>query len=245
MWSRSMSVFASILWVICRVNSEKPDRTVERAGGQPVHSMATGQQPAVRAAPEPHMVPLRRVALHLLLVRHILLVPEQEQRADRRLVVAPPQHGRPDDAPAGPQRHVVGARPPRLPHGVVELRLGAEQREIDRVAEQAVAGAGPADEVVRNVDLGQDAVQPREHEVRQHDPEQHEEQDEEPAPLEALREHEPGQPDGGDPAEDEEEVVHHRARGGAAARRRAALRHLLRLPRAGHGAILGRAGRPP
>ena len=66
----------------------QPHAGVERAGGEPVDAAAAGQQPAVGAAPEPHVVALRRVAVDLLLVREVLLAAEEEQRADRRLVVA-------------------------------------------------------------------------------------------------------------------------------------------------------------
>ena len=68
----------------------QPDAAVVGAGGEPVHGVAAGQHPALRGPPEPHVVPLRRVARDLLLVGEVLLPVEQEQRAHRCRGVAAP-----------------------------------------------------------------------------------------------------------------------------------------------------------
>ncbi len=183
------------------------DSTVEGAGSQPLDAAAAREQPAVRGAPEPHVVPLGRIALHLLLVREVLLVAEQEEGAHRRLVVAAAEQGRGDDAPAAGEGHVVGANPVRPTHGGIHLRVRAVQGQVDGVAEQAVARTRAADEVVRHVDRGQDAVQSRQHQVGEHHPEEEEEEDEEPAPPKTLGQDDDGQPDGRNAAEDEEEIV--------------------------------------
>ena len=81
-----MSVFSSILWVTCRVKRDKSDALVVSPGREPVDGVPAGQHPALRTAPEPHVVALRRTAGDLLLVREVLLAVEQSQRADRRLV---------------------------------------------------------------------------------------------------------------------------------------------------------------
>ena len=72
----------------------QPDARVEGARRDPVDAAPAGQQPVVGAPPEPHVMALGGVAVDLLLVGEVLLPAEQEQRADRRLVVAAPRQRR-------------------------------------------------------------------------------------------------------------------------------------------------------
>ena len=154
MWSRSTSVSASILCVTCSVNSEKPTARSKVPAASQSTRRAARQQPAVGAPPEPHVVALGGVARHLLLVGEVLLPSEQEQRAHRRLVVAAAgervdvtmrQLERERD-----RRRRASSRPRRI--AACRLLGLAEQREVHGVAEQAVARAGAADEVVGHVD---------------------------------------------------------------------------------------------
>ena len=85
MWSRSISVSASILCVTCSVKSESPRRG-RRCRRQPVDAATAGQQPLLGRAPEPDVVAPGRAARDLLLVGEVLLPAEQEERADRCFV---------------------------------------------------------------------------------------------------------------------------------------------------------------
>lgn len=223
MWSRSMSMSASILCVTCSVNSEKPTARSK---------VPAGQQPAVGRPPEPDVVALGRIALDLLLVGEVLLTAEQEQRAHGRLVVAAARERRGHDAPARGERDVVGADPTGRAHRDVHGVLRPVERQVHGVAEQSVARASAADEVVRHVDRGEDAVEPRQHQVRQHEPEDDEERDPPPSELERLLEQQPREPHRGDPREHEEEPVEHRRE---------------RQPRrqVGRRALVARSGRAP
>ena len=182
----------------------KPDAAVVRTGGQPVDCQPAGQQPAGRAAPETDVVAFARGAVDFLLVGKILLAAEQEQRTHRGLKVAAAQEGGGDDSPAAGQRHVVGKRPARGVHHGVNLRFCSQQGDVHGIAEQPVAGARPADEVVRNVEPGQDPVETGEHQIGEQTPEDEEEPDLGPAPLEAQLNQQGGQPHGRDAAHHEE-----------------------------------------
>ena len=65
------------------------------------------------------------------------------------------------------------------PHGRSSARLIG-------IPEQAVTGSGAADEVAGDIDLRQDAMQPRQQQVGQQHPEHHEQQ-QGPAGSDALR----------------------------------------------------------
>lgn len=155
------------------------------------------------------MVPLRWIALHFLLVRKVLLVAKQQQRAHGGLVVTAFENGGGDDATTGSQRDFVSPDPAGTAHGFVELGLAAHDGKVDRVPQQPIAGAGAANEIVGDVNGGQDAVQSRQHQVGQNQPEQDEEWCQIPAPGEPLREHQPGQPQCGKATEGEHKIVHH------------------------------------
>ena len=207
MWSRSTSVSASILWVTCECEQRQADARVEGARRHPVDSPAAGQQPAVGTAPEPHVVTLRGVAVDFLLVGEVLLSFEEEQRAHGSVVVAPAPDGRGDDPPRRRDGHRVGLRPSRGRHGLLDLLLRAEERQIHGVAEESVARPRATDEVVRNVDRREDAVQPREHEVGEQHPEGDRPEQRPTSRPERLGEAEVREPDRRKTREDEEEPV--------------------------------------
>ena len=87
------------------------DLLVEGRGRQPVRREPAGEQPALRAAPEPHVVAAGRVALDLLLVGEVLLAVEQVQRADRCLGVAAAARDAERDPTSGAEVEVVGPDP--------------------------------------------------------------------------------------------------------------------------------------
>jgi hypothetical protein len=182
-------------------------RAVVGAGGEPVDAEAAGQLPPVGAAPEAHVMTPAGAAVDLLLVGEVLLASEEQERTHGCLEIAAAQHRGAHDAQARAYREVVGASPARRDHRLVELGLAAQQGEVDGVAEEPVARARAADEVVGHVDAGQDAVQPRQHQVRHDDPECDGEQQLPPSEREALPQQHPGQPRRGDTAEDEEDPV--------------------------------------
>jgi hypothetical protein len=157
------------------------DRTIEGPGREPVHPGPAGEQPAVGAAPEPHVMPFGRILGDLLLVREVLPPVEEEQRADGRLVVTAPGEGCGNDLPRRPEGDVIRARPAGRGECRLKLHGRAGDREVDGVAEQAVARAGTTDEVVGDVQLRQDPVQPRQHEIGKQHPEQHCEPERAPA----------------------------------------------------------------
>ena len=196
----------------------QPDAAVIGAGRQPVDGHSAGQQPAGRAAPETDVVPLAWGAVDFLLIGKILLAAEQEQGTDRGLKIAAAQEGGGDDPPAAGQRHVIGQCPACRLHHPVHLGFGSKQGHVHGIAEQPVAGAGPADEVVRNVEPGQDPVEAGEHQIGEQGPEDEEEPDLCPAPLEAQLHQQRGQPHRRDAAHHEEHGIQHgvwhRVRGG-------------------------------
>lgn len=191
----------------------QPDRRVEGARGEPVDPPSAGQSPALGARPEPDVVPLLGVAVHLLLKGELLLASEQEQRTHRRLRVALLAQRGSDDPPTGRGGDRVGPRPAGRLHRRDDLFAAAHQGQIHRIAEQAVAGARPADEVVGYVDRGENPVQARQDEVREQPPEQHDQEEAPPAVVERLFEAEDGQPHRGQPREHEEDPVEHNAAG--------------------------------
>ncbi len=183
------------------------DAAVVGAGGEPVHGVPAGQHPALRTPPEPHVVPLGRVALDLLLVGEVLLPVEQVQRAHRCL-------GDSCAATASRRRSACCWRASTSsarvqPAAVIAAWTWASsptQGEVDRVPEQPVAGPGPADEVAGEVEVGEHPVQPRQHEVGHQCPEHHEQQHL-PVRTQARPEQQVGQPHRGEPGEHEEEGV--------------------------------------
>ncbi len=126
MKSRSMSVFSSILCVTCGVKSEKPTARSKVPAASQSAGMPPGSSQLLGRAPEPHVVALGGVARDLLLIREVLLAAEQDQRADRRLVVALVAKGGRHDLQAAAEREVVGAGPVRGAEGRGDLGLAAE-----------------------------------------------------------------------------------------------------------------------
>ena len=79
----------------------EPHTRVVGTGSQPVHPMATRQQPAFRGFPETYMVTLLGVAVYLLLVGEGLRPAENFERGDRRLRVGAAGHGGENNLPGG------------------------------------------------------------------------------------------------------------------------------------------------
>ena len=150
-------------------------------------------------------MPFSRAPVDLLLIRKVLLPAKDEQRADRRFVVASPRQGGDDDPSAARQVDVVGLGPARPAHGGVDLILAGEQGHVDRVTQQAVAGPGTANEVIRKIDLGQNPMNQRQYQVRQGGPEHYREPGS--VPPQALLKKQRGQPDGGHATEDKQTRV--------------------------------------
>ena len=107
------------------------------------------------------MVAFLGVAVHFLLVGESLRLAEDFQRGDRRLRVGTAGDGGKNNLPGGDERDVVRAGPAGVLHDLVNLLLGTNQADIDRVAEQAVRGAGAPNEVIGHVDAGHDGVKTR------------------------------------------------------------------------------------
>ena len=183
------------------------DGFVVGSGGQPVCLVSTGQQPSVRAFPEPHVVTLTRIAVDFLLVGEVLTSAEQQQRGHRSLRVAALRHRRTDDLPRRCGSDAVGEDPPSFAHRVVDLGFLTAPGEVDRIAEQTVGGAGTADEVVRHIDLGQDAVQSGQSQVGHDSPEHEQRQHLPPAEAESFEQDQQRQPGRRRTGEEEEQVV--------------------------------------
>ena len=107
------------------------------------------------------MVAFLGVAVHFLLVGEILRPTKNFQRGDRRLRVGTASDGGENNLPGGDEGDVVSAGPSRILHDLVNLLLGTNQTDIDRVAEQTIRGAGAPNEVVGHVDAGHDGVKTR------------------------------------------------------------------------------------
>lgn len=180
-------------------------RAVIRSGGQPIDLGPARQNPPWRTAPESDVVPLAWVPVDFLLIGKILRAAKEEQGADRRLVVAPAREGGDDYPTAAAQIDVVGLGPACPEHGGANLIFRCEQRHVDRVPEQSVAGPGTANEVIRKVDPGQDPMNPGKDQIRQDGPEDYREP--QPAPLQRLLKEYRREPDGGHPTEDKQSRV--------------------------------------
>ena len=128
---------------------------------QPIHLVTTRQQPAVRSLPEAHVVAFLGVAVHFLLVGESLRLAENFQRGDRRLRVGTAGDGGKNNLPGGDEGDVVSTGPACILHDLVNLLLGTNQADIDRVAEQTVRGAGAPNEIVGHVDAGHDGMKTR------------------------------------------------------------------------------------
>ena len=183
------------------------DALVIRARGEPADLVSAGQQPPLGRLPEADVVPLTRIAVDLLLIGEVLPPAEEEQRGDRGLRIALLRQRRLDDAPRRGGGDLVGEGPPGRFHRVMDLRLLPLEREIDGVAEQSVGRPRPPDEVVGDVDLREDPVQPGQGEVGDDDPEDEQGEQLPPSQGEALDEDEDGEERRGGTAEEEEEVV--------------------------------------
>ena len=186
----------------------QPDALVVGSGREPVNGVSTGEHPALRATPEPYVVPLGRAARNFLLVGEVLLAIEEMQRAHWRLGIAAPAERRRQDPPPAGQTQIVGPDPAGSRHGGMNLRLTTAQREVDRVPEQAVTGPGTADEVAGDIQPGQDAMHPGQQQVGEEHPE-HDEQQHGPAGFDARPKHQVGQPDSRQTGEGEQRAVHH------------------------------------
>ncbi|MDI2022989.1 hypothetical protein PJL18_03534 [Paenarthrobacter nicotinovorans] len=183
------------------------DAAVVGSGGKPVHLMTARQEPAIGAAPEPDVVAFAGVVVHFLLIGEILLPVEQVERADRRLGIALPENGGADDAAAAAEGDVVRLRPAGSAHDGVDLRLVAEQRDVHGIAQESVTGPGAPDEVARNVNSGQDAVQAGQEQISKKCPEEEVEPHLAPTQVETLPHQQERQPHRSRPAQDEERMV--------------------------------------
>ena len=154
------------------------DSAVIGGVGQPLDLPASGEEPARRCAPEADMVALRGISLDLLLVGEVLAAAEEQQVGDGGGGVGAAQQGAQDDAPGGAQGDGIGPHPSGRCHGVVDVLLGSSQSEVDGISEQAIGGAGAADEVVGHVEPGEYLVQPGQGEVGQDRPEKDDADDE-------------------------------------------------------------------
>ena len=134
---------------------------IVRTRRQPIHLVTARQQPAVRGFPETHVVAFLGVSVHFLLVGKSLRLTKNFQRGDRRLRVGTAGDGGENNLPGGDEGDIVSAGPSRVLHDLVNLLLGTDQTDIDRVAEQAVRGAGAPNKVVGHVDAGHDGVKTR------------------------------------------------------------------------------------
>ena len=134
---------------------------VVRARRQPIHLVTARQQPAVRGFPEAHMVAFLGVAVHFLLIGESLCLAKNFQRGDGCLRVGAAGDGGKNNLPGRDEGNVVSASPAGVLHDLVNLLLGTNQTDIDRVTEQAVRGAGTANKVVGYVDAGHDGVKTR------------------------------------------------------------------------------------
>ena len=162
---------------------------------KPVDCIATGQHPVFKTTPESHVVPLRWTARNLLLIREVLLPIEQMQRTDRSLKIAPPAQRRGGDSPPTGLSQVIGPRPTRVGHGSMNLALVSPERQIHGIAQQTITGSGPTDEVARHLHAREDAVQSRQHQVRDNHPERDQKQ-QLPACTEAFGKEQVSQPHG-------------------------------------------------
>ena len=176
-------------------------------GGQPVHVPAAGQRPARRAVPEADVVALGGVALDLLLVGEALLASEEHEVGDGSGRVGAAQQRGDDDAPGGAQGDGVGAHPAGRDHRLVNVLLVAFDGEVDGVAQEPIRGAGAADEVVGDVEPGEDLVEARQCEVGQDRPEQQGVDHEHRIEVPARADEQPGQPERGDGGDGEEDGV--------------------------------------
>ena len=95
---------------------------------------------------------------------------------------------------------------PPAAQGLMDLLLPAQEREVHRVAQESVARACPADEVARDVEPGEDAVEAGEEQVGEERPEHDQEQPWPPRP-DPLGEQQVGQPGGRQGREREEECI--------------------------------------
>ena len=134
---------------------------VVRARRQPIHLVTARQKPAVRGFPEAHVVALLGVAVHFLLVGESLRLTKNFQRGDGCLRVGTAGDGGKNNLPGGDEGDVVSTGPASVLHDLVNLLLGTNQTDIDRVAEQTVRGAGAPNKVVGHVDAGHDRVKTR------------------------------------------------------------------------------------
>lgn len=90
--------------------------------------------------PEAHVMALARTVADRLLEADVLAAAEEIERAEGRGRIGRVEHEGPDHAPCAFGAERVGARPAGGGKGRGELREVAHEREIDRIARQAVAG---------------------------------------------------------------------------------------------------------
>ena len=107
------------------------------------------------------MVAFLGVAVHFLLVGESLRLTKNFQRGDGCLRVGTAGDGGKNNLPGGDEGDVVSTGPACILHDLVNLLLGTNQTDIDRVTKQAVRGAGTANKVVGYVDAGHDGVKTR------------------------------------------------------------------------------------
>ena len=107
------------------------------------------------------MVAFLGVAVHFLLVGESLRLTKNFQRGDGRLRVGTAGDGGDNNLPRGDEGDVVSTGPAGVLHDLVNLLLGTNQTDIDRVTEQTVRGAGAPNKVVGHVYAGHDRMKTR------------------------------------------------------------------------------------
>ena len=182
-------------------------RGVVGAGGEPVHLLAPGQPPTLRAPPEAHVMPFGRVTGHFLLIGERLALFEDEQGAHRGVRIAAAQHRGHHHPAAGLEVDLVGAVPAGPEHRRVQLLHIATETQVHRVSEQSLAGARAADEVVRHVHPSEQGVQPGQQQIGDDQPEREERPQVPPARGDELVDEQEREPAGSKRCQDEEDLV--------------------------------------
>ena len=90
--------------------------------------------------PKSHVMALARTVADRLLKSPVLTAAEQIERTERRRRIRLVEHESFGHAQAARHAELVGNRPAALGEGCVQLRDGADQHQIDRIARKSVAG---------------------------------------------------------------------------------------------------------
>ena len=151
--------------------ARQADGAVVGSRREEVDALAAGKAPPFGRGPEAHVVALRGVTVHFLLIGEGLPPAEEEEVGDGGVRVGAAQQRGFHDPPGGTQGHVVGEGPARRLHGRVDVLGRAVEGEVDGVAEDAVARAGPPDEIVGDVEDCEQLVDPGQRQVGDEPPE--------------------------------------------------------------------------